>query len=119
MSDFSTIDAQTLAGLLARGEAFELVDVRNPDEVVRGVIEGARHIPLGVLPQRFEELGRDRPVRRALDAGKRIPVRARLAAGFEPRRRSDGLGAQRTSVAGAGTKGRRVGSNGSSQHDFT
>jgi rhodanese-related sulfurtransferase len=62
MSDFSTIDAQTLAGLLARGEAFELVDVRNPDEVVRGVIEGARHIPLGVLPQRFEELGRDRPV---------------------------------------------------------
>ena len=62
MSDFSMIDTQALAELLAQREALQLVDVRNPDEVARGMIEGARHIPLGLLPQRFEELGRDRPV---------------------------------------------------------
>jgi rhodanese-related sulfurtransferase len=62
MSGFSSIDAHALAELLAQRGSFELVDVRNPDEVARGVIEGARHIPLGLLTQRFQELERDRPV---------------------------------------------------------
>lgn len=62
MSGFSSIDAPALAELLAQRGLFELVDVRNADEVARGVIAGARHIPLGVLTQRFQELERDRPV---------------------------------------------------------
>ena len=62
MSGFSSIDAQALADLAAQRGPIEIVDVRNPDEVMRGVIEGARHIPLALLPQRFQELERDRPI---------------------------------------------------------
>ena len=62
MSGFSSIDAQALADLLSQRGPLEIIDVRNADEIVRGVIEGARHIPLSQLPQRFQELERDRPV---------------------------------------------------------
>ena len=62
MSGFSSIDAQALADLVRRPGLLEIIDVRNPDEVIRGVIEGARHIPLALLPQRFQELERDRPI---------------------------------------------------------
>lgn len=39
-----------------------LVDVREPLEWAIGRIEGARHIPLGSLAARLEELPRDRDV---------------------------------------------------------
>ncbi len=61
MSLFSTIDALALADLLKEGGC-DLIDVRNDEEVARGMIAGARHIPLAQLPARFSELGRDRPV---------------------------------------------------------
>lgn len=62
MSGFSSIDARALADLLAQSGPLEIVDVRNPDEVVRGAINGSRHIPLAQLPQRFQELERDRAI---------------------------------------------------------
>jgi rhodanese-related sulfurtransferase len=34
-----------------------VLDVREDDEWVAGHIEGARHIPMGELPQRFGEVG--------------------------------------------------------------
>lgn len=40
----------------------QVVDIRNAGELVNGVIEGARHIPLAELPRRFEELDPRRPV---------------------------------------------------------
>ena len=40
----------------------QIVDVREADEVAAGMIPGARHIPLGELPQRLGELDRERPV---------------------------------------------------------
>lgn len=40
----------------------QLVDLRNVGELVNGVVDGARHIPLAELPQRYGELDADRPV---------------------------------------------------------
>ncbi len=55
MSGFDEIDAiQLHTRLLKNGPL--LVDVRNDDEASRGMIEGARHIPLHLLPVCFEEL---------------------------------------------------------------
>ena len=39
-----------------------LLDVREPGEVAQARIEGARHIPLGSLVERLDEVPRDRPV---------------------------------------------------------
>ena len=39
-----------------------ILDVREPDEVVRARIEGAQHIPLGSLVERMDEVPCDRTV---------------------------------------------------------
>jgi rhodanese-related sulfurtransferase len=41
---------------------FQLVDVRSDDEVRRGIIEGAVHIPMPMIPVRANELDANRPV---------------------------------------------------------
>lgn len=43
---------------LERGEALNIIDVREYEEVAEGMIPGARHIPLAHLPNRLEELER-------------------------------------------------------------
>jgi len=43
---------------LARGEQLNIVDVREDDEVAAGMIPGAKHIPLGQLPDRHEEIAK-------------------------------------------------------------
>lgn len=58
MTGFQEIDAAELQERLAN-DALLLVDVRNDDEVARGTIDGAIHIPLHLLPVRFEELAGD------------------------------------------------------------
>ncbi|HEY8084027.1 MAG TPA: rhodanese-like domain-containing protein [Methylophilaceae bacterium] len=40
----------------------QLVDVRNDDEVARGVISGALHIQLNSLPMRWNELKEEIPI---------------------------------------------------------
>ena len=40
----------------ARGDDFELLDVREPYEWAIARLPGARHIPLGTLPDRLREL---------------------------------------------------------------
>jgi rhodanese-related sulfurtransferase len=61
MGDLSNIDVARLQQLQAAGDLV-LVDVRTDLEVARGVIPGARHIPLQQLGGRFGEIARDRPV---------------------------------------------------------
>lgn len=46
----------------ARAEGALVVDVREPDEYAAGHVAGARHIPLGSLPERLEEIPQDAPV---------------------------------------------------------
>jgi rhodanese-related sulfurtransferase len=56
-----SIDCTALQAL--RGERdVELIDVRTDQEVLRGMIAGARHIPLHLLAARYQEIPRDRPV---------------------------------------------------------
>lgn len=56
--------AAQVAAMRARGEAFLLLDVREPDEWKAAHIEGARLVPLGALRSRLGELSdwKDRPV---------------------------------------------------------
>ncbi len=61
MAGFQEIDAVELKQMLAQ-PALRLVDVRNDDEVARGMIAGAEHLPLHLLPMRFEELNGDVPI---------------------------------------------------------
>jgi len=57
MSPFKTIDAVTLHGIIKQ-DNLVLIDVRNDDEVARGIIQGAQHIPLASLPQLFDKLSK-------------------------------------------------------------
>ncbi|MFC5453167.1 rhodanese-like domain-containing protein [Paenibacillus aestuarii] len=43
---------------LGRGEKLTIVDVREDEEVAAGMIPGAKHIPLGQLPERHEEIAK-------------------------------------------------------------
>lgn len=61
MVPFREIEAPDLEALRAGG-SLHLVDVRTEAEVARGVIPGAVHIPLHLIPYRLEELPRDLPM---------------------------------------------------------
>ncbi|CAH0120057.1 Sulfurtransferase [Paenibacillus sp. CECT 9249] len=41
---------------LGQGERLNLIDVREAEEVAEGMIPGAKHIPLGQIPERLEEI---------------------------------------------------------------
>lgn len=69
MSAVPEIDCPTLEGLLSAGCV--LVDVREPDEWADGHIDGAIHVPLATVPDRFGELPTDRPVYVVCAAGGR------------------------------------------------
>ncbi len=55
MKSYSEIEANDLFELLTKPKVL-LVDVRNDDEVARGVIPGAIHIQLSMLPVQYEKL---------------------------------------------------------------
>ncbi len=57
MSTYSDINAEELSVMLTT-QPLLLVDVRNNDEVARGVIQGAIHIPLAMLPLQYDSLNK-------------------------------------------------------------
>jgi hydroxyacylglutathione hydrolase len=60
------------------GKAVTLLDVRTAAEWRAGHVPGARHIPLGFLPDRLEEISRDRPVIVYCQSGSRANIAASL-----------------------------------------
>jgi rhodanese-related sulfurtransferase len=58
MTNFKEIDSVTLISL-AESEPVTIVDVRTDEEAARGIIPGALHIPLHMLPLRAQELEGD------------------------------------------------------------
>ncbi|MEC0168836.1 rhodanese-like domain-containing protein [Paenibacillus graminis] len=56
MNKIPQITAQELRQRLESGEDLVLIDVREDDEVAFGMIPGAKHIPMGEIPQHTEEL---------------------------------------------------------------
>ncbi len=61
MTGYMEIEAVELHQLLAEKKVL-LVDVRNDDEAARGMIPGATHIPLHLLPLKVEELNGEQPL---------------------------------------------------------
>ena len=61
MESYKEINSADLQALLAEGEVL-LVDVRTDDEAARGVIHGALHIPLHMLPMQTQELEGETPL---------------------------------------------------------
>ncbi len=55
MKSYSEIEAPDLFDLITKPRVL-LVDVRNDDEVARGIIPGAMHIQLAMLPVQYEKL---------------------------------------------------------------
>jgi rhodanese-related sulfurtransferase len=55
MKSYSEIEASELMNLLTQSKVL-LIDVRNNDEVARGIIAGAMHIQLAMLPLQYEKL---------------------------------------------------------------
>lgn len=62
MTPYQDIDAAQLAEIMASNQAITLLDVRNEDEVARGIIQGAIHIPLSLLPNEVTQLDADKPM---------------------------------------------------------
>lgn len=58
MTGYKEIEARDLQSMLASSNV-KLVDVRNDDEVARGIIPGASHLPLALLPVKYESLNGD------------------------------------------------------------
>lgn len=64
-------DVQTTADGLAIEPGAVLVDVREADEWRAGRARGARHIPLGQLPESLDQLPREAPVYLICASGNR------------------------------------------------
>lgn len=58
MVGYKEIEASDLNSMMATSKVV-LVDVRNDDEVARGIIPGATHLPLAMLPVKYESLSGD------------------------------------------------------------
>ena len=58
MVGYKEIEASDLNSMMATSKVV-LVDVRNDDEVARGIIPGATHLPLALLPVKYESLSGD------------------------------------------------------------
>jgi rhodanese-related sulfurtransferase len=57
---FKEVDPDFLSG--ADKDAIQVVDIRTEAEVSRGVIDGAIHIPMHLLPVKAQDLPQDKPV---------------------------------------------------------
>ncbi|HUP86398.1 MAG TPA: rhodanese-like domain-containing protein [Acidimicrobiales bacterium] len=69
MTDIPQIPAEEAAQRIESGAL--LLDVREPDEWAAGHAPGAKHVPLGELAARIDELPNDRPIVAVCRAGGR------------------------------------------------
>jgi rhodanese-related sulfurtransferase len=60
LSGFKEVDPNYVSEIAAKGA--QLIDVRTEAEVAQGVIDGAIHIPLHLLPLRAADIPQDKPV---------------------------------------------------------
>ncbi|MGJ8619829.1 MAG: rhodanese-like domain-containing protein [Methylophilaceae bacterium] len=57
MKSYSEIEASELSSMMSQSKVL-LVDVRNNDEVEHGMIKGAMHIQLALLPLQYDKLSK-------------------------------------------------------------
>ena len=79
------IDLEELARRLDSPDAPLVLDVRRPSEFEAGHIPGSQHVPFEELPERLDELPRERPIATICKAGKRSGLAASILQreGFE------------------------------------
>jgi rhodanese-related sulfurtransferase len=79
-----SLDPNDAAAAMTRGE-LQLIDVREPAEVREARVKGAKHIPLGQLTSKLDEIDRHRPVAFLCRSGSRSAIATRTAAkaGFD------------------------------------
>jgi rhodanese-related sulfurtransferase len=65
------ISAPQAKALIAQKAGLVLVDVRSPEEYQQAHLKGAKLIPLNELPQRVNEVPRDKPILVYCAVGKR------------------------------------------------
>ncbi|MFR9806994.1 MBL fold metallo-hydrolase [Pseudonocardia sp. RS010] len=78
MARASRVTAKELDAARHRDAPPVVVDVRNTGELIAGTIPGSIHVPLAQLPNRLEEIPRDRPVVVHCAGGYRSSVAASL-----------------------------------------
>ncbi|ARA98758.1 MULTISPECIES: rhodanese-like domain-containing protein [Geobacillus] len=59
MEEIKEITAAEVKEKLERGEKLNIVDVREDEEVALGMIPGAKHIKMGDIPNRLDELDKE------------------------------------------------------------
>lgn len=58
--EIQEIDVAALKTMQQRGDDFELIDVREPDEIQRGTIPGAKHVSRGILERDIGKITTDK-----------------------------------------------------------
>ncbi|MEK3731036.1 MULTISPECIES: rhodanese-like domain-containing protein [Paenibacillus] len=62
MKPIPQIETSELRERLQNGENIYMIDVREDEEVAAGMISGAKHIPMGEIPARLNEIPKDQEV---------------------------------------------------------
>ncbi|TLS39041.1 rhodanese-like domain-containing protein [Pseudalkalibacillus caeni] len=57
--EVKVITPKEVENLLDEGKTISLIDVREDEEVAEGTIPGAKHIRLGTIPERLEEINKN------------------------------------------------------------
>ena len=80
-----SISTEELQEIVEADQKVQLIDVREDEEVAMGMIEGAKHIPLGELPERFTELNQSETYHIICRSGRRSANAAEFleSKGFE------------------------------------
>ena len=99
------IDQETLRIMIeeasSHDRAFALVDVREPIELIRGILPNAILIPMGQLINRLNEIPRDREIICYCEHGIRSETAALFlrAQGYDARSLAEGMSTWRGPVA--------------------
>lgn len=70
-NEIDVIHPSEIKERLQGGETMNLIDVREIEEVLQGMIPGAKHIPLGELPERHTEIERTPEIVMVCRSGRR------------------------------------------------
>jgi len=93
--EYDSIPAVHVGELVRRIKAqedFILLDVRKQEEVDQGLLPGAKHVFLGELRQRLDEIPRDKPVTTFCGSGQRAIAAASILKGHGFERVENSLG---------------------------
>lgn len=83
LTPVKSVSTEDALSMLGSDDTIQLVDVRQPAEYDEGHIAGAKHIPLGELLDRLDELEKENPVMVYCAIGGRSRVAAQLLSGKE------------------------------------